>query len=297
METENIQLYPARTRVVPVVKLIKNLAKQSAENFQDLLSGGEGRVVEKRNHRKHGKIVTTYTIANVDGYDGADPLDEFDYAVLSVCLSDFKALNRHTTPAIVLRGLTGETSKDGGGKIHKDQRDWILNSVHKLMSTVITVDLSDTNEKLGYDGEKKLTAPILPAKYITSAVNGQKIQDVIFFTDESPILKISEARNQIIRYDTALLNVPNLRNTPRIIMLKNYVLRRIHEIKAHKMTPTLTFTDIFKKCQIADADREAKVDARAAVKAIFNHIQTKDVVKTFEVVKKGVAIYAVIFTF
>ena len=226
-----------------------------------------------------------------------DPLDEFDYAVLSACISEWKDDNRDTTFAIILRGLTGETREGCDSRVYPNQRESIVNSVNKLMSTLITVDLTDVNEAFGYEGEKKLTAPILPAKYVTTIVNGQPVEDVIHFTDESPILKIAEARNQILRYDTSLLDVPNQNNTPRVITLKNYVMRRVHEIKAHKMTPTLTFADIFKKCGITDNAREAKVDARETVKAVFDHLQAKGVIKSFTLVKKGVAIHAVTFTY
>ena len=297
MSTENVTLYPSKTRIVPNIKLIKNVVSHSTKDYQEMLSGDAGGVIEKRKHKKLGNIVTTYRLTNADGYDGTDPLDEFDYAVLSVCLSEFKELNLDTTPAIILRGLTGKTRETHNGEVNANQREWILNSVTKLMNTIITVDLSDINEKLGYEGEKKLTAPILPCHYVTTIINGQPVRDVIHFTDESPILKIAESRSQFIRYDTSLLNVPNLRNTPRIITLKNYVLRRVFEIIAHKMTPTLTFEAIFEKAHISDKDREAKVDARAAVKAIFEYLQANGTIKTFEFVKKGVSVHAVNFTF
>ena len=298
MKVENISVYPSKIRVVPIVKLIKNLAKQSAEAYQALLDGAQGECVEKKNHKNHGEIVTPYRITNADGYDGDDPLDEFDYAVLSVCLSEIKTGNSDTTPAIILRGLIGKTRESSNGAVNANQREWILNSVRKLMSTIITVDLSDTNEKLGYDGEKKLTAPILPCKYVTTVLNGQPVKDVIHFTDDSPILTIAESRNQFIRYDASLLDVPNQNNTPLVIMLKNYVLRRVHEIKAHKMTPTLTFADIFKKCKISDnASRDAKYNARKIVEELFEHLKARNAIKTSKLVKKGVAIQAVTFTF
>ena len=298
MSTKNISIYPAKIRVVPIIKLIKNLAEQSAGTYQKILDGASGGVIEKRNHKKFGKIISTYKIANADGYDGTDPFNEFDYAVLSTCISEWKELNRHSTFAIILRSLTGKNHKNDDGIIEKNQREWIVNSVNKLMSTLITVDLTDVNEKFGYSGEKKLTAPILPAKYVTTSLNGQPIDDVIFFTDESPILKIAEARNQIIRYNTSLLDVPNQGNTPRIITLKNYVLRRVHEIMAHKMTPTLTFADIFEKCGIADdASRGAKFDARKTVEAVFEHLKANGVIETFTLVKKGVTIHSVTFTY
>lgn len=295
--SENIQLYPARTRVVPNIKLIKVLAKQSAGAYQKLLDGKSGGVIEKKNHKKHGEVITTYTITNAEGYDGTDPLNEFDRAVLSACISEFEASNKYTTIAILLRSLTGKVGGSDGA-VYANQREWILNSLHKLMSTIITVDLADTNEKLNYEGADTVTGAILPCKYVTTTINGQPVKDVIYFLDESPIMKIAKDRNQILRYDTELLDVPNLRKTPLVITITNYIMNRVTEIKLHKqLAPTLTFADIFEKARITNASRDAKYNAREIVITTFKHLQAKEVIKTFDVVKKGVAVHAITFTF
>ena len=107
----NVQIIPAKVRVVPNVKLIKNIIEFDAETYQDLLGGEEGGVIEKRNHKKFGEVITTYKIANADGYDDDSPLTEFDAAVLSACLSEQKIGNDHSTSAIILRALTGKVGK------------------------------------------------------------------------------------------------------------------------------------------------------------------------------------------
>ena len=175
-----------------------------------------------------------------------------------------------------------------------------MHSVIKLMQTIIDVDLSDTNKALGYnDGKKqRLRSTILPCKFVTTTINGQPVDDVIYFLDESPVMTIAEQRNQILRYDTDLLDVPGLHNTPRVIVLKNYVCRRIAEIKLHKMTPTLTFDDIFNRARISpSASYDTKRTARDTVEKFFEHLKSKGVVKNFEFVKRGVSIYAVKFIF
>ena len=296
---ENIQIYPAKVRVVPNVKLVKSITKFDAEDYQELLGGEEAEVVEKRNHKKFGMIATTYKIMNADGYDDDSPLTEFDAAVLSACISEQKAGNVDTTSAIILRALIGKVGEDRH-RLRTNQNNAILHSVTKLMQTIITVDLSETNEALGYNGgeKQKLHAPILPCEFVTTTINGQPVTDVIHFYRESPIMQIAEARNQILRYDTDLLDVPNQNNTPLVITLKNYCMRRVAEIKAHKMTPTLTFADIFKRARISpSASRDAKYNARETVTALFEHLQKKGAVKSFELVKKGVAVHAVKFTF
>lgn len=66
-----------------------------------------------------------------------------------------------------------------------------------------------------------------------------------------------------------LLNVSNQNNTPLIISLKNYVLRRIIEIINHKMTATITWNNIFNRCRISDASKKVKHDARETILKSF----------------------------
>ena len=296
---KNVQLCPAKVRVVPNVKIIKNITEFDSDDYQELLGGEKGGVIEKRKHKKFGDVITTYKIVNVDGYDDESPLTEFDAAVLSACISEQKAGNVDTTSAIILRALIGKVG-EGRHRLRTNQNNAILHSVTKLMQTIITVDLSETNEALGYNGgeKQKLHAPILPCEFVTTTINGQPVTDVLHFYRESPIMTIAEQRNQILRYDTALLDVPNQNNTPLVITLKNYCMRRVAEIKAHKMTPTLTFADIFTRARISpSASYDAKRTARDTVEKFFEHLKSKGVVKSFEFVKRDVSIYGVKFTF
>lgn len=87
-----------------------------------IVEGNERKIREVKNYKKFGDVFSTYKLVlNDDECDGSDPLNEFDRAVLSVCISEWEVGNRHTTPAIILRGLTGKTGVKGKGKIHKDQ--------------------------------------------------------------------------------------------------------------------------------------------------------------------------------
>ena len=285
---ENIQIYPAKVRVVPNVKLVKSITKFDAEDYQELLGGEEAEVVEKRNHKKFGMIATTYKIANAEGFTDENPLTEFDAAVLSACISEQKAGNDDTTPAVILRALTGKVGEGGDHKMRTNQRRAILDSVEKLMCTKITADLSAVNKALGYettDASKKCSA-ILPAYFVEKTVNGQDAT-VIYFDRVSPIMTIAEQRSQILRFDASLLDVPNQNNTPRVITIKNCIMNRVMEIKLHKMTPTITFDDLFRKCRITDASRKTKMDARETAKIFFEHLKSKGVINSFEIVKNG----------
>ena len=74
---------------------------------------------------------------------------------------------------------------------------------------------------------------LLSASIFDAKINGQPVDGVIFFKENLPLLQIADSKDQIIRYPHALLNVPNQNNTPLVIALKKYVMRRICEIKLH----------------------------------------------------------------
>lgn len=165
------------------------------------------------------------------------------------------------------------------------------------MSTIITIDQKDANKSFGYEAADSITSTILPACFITKKINGQEVENVIFFDREPPLLAIAKARKQILNYDTSLRDVPNQNNTPLVIIIKNYVIQRVIEIIKHKMTPTLTLDDIFKKCRIANADRKTKLRARAYIEEFLTHLQNKKVIKSFQWTKKSNKFYSVKLTY
>ena len=296
-EITNVQIYPSTKRLVPNFKLVKVTQKMGSELYTDIVNGKrKGGVVEKKNHKKHGDIVSVYTVTNADGYDNTDPLNVTDYAVLSVCASEYDVGNRYTTVAIILRGLIGKVGNQNV-RPRPDQYNAIINSLKKLMFTGIEIDLSVTNAELNYGGKEKITSALLPAKIVETSINGKIVDDVIYFLDESPLMEIARARKQILTYDAELLNVPNQNNTLLVIAVKNYVIIRVLEIKLHKLTPTLTFGDIFEKCRIANADRKIKQRTRSYVISFFEHLQNKDEISSFKIFKKHNKFYSISFTF
>ena len=297
MNTENVQIYPSTKRLIPNFKLAKVTQNLKVDKFQEIINGEiNGGIIEKKSNKKKGDIITTYTITNSDGYDNSDPLNIVDYSVLSVCASEYDVGNRYTTTSIILRGLIGKVGKVGV-RPRQSQYKEIINSVKKLMFTGIEIDLSVTNEELNYGGKKKITSALLPAKIVETSINGQIVDDVIYFLAESPLMEIARERKQIITYDTEILDVPGQNNTILVIALKNYVIIRVMEIKLHKMTPTLTLDDIFEKCRIAEADRKTKLRAREYLDEFFKHLQNKGVIKSFRWIKKANKFYSVTFIY
>lgn len=287
LKKENVQVYPTKRRLVPNFKLCKVIINLSEEQYGHMIVDGKSRkILEKKRHKKYGDVVTVYKISLADGYDNTDPLTEFDYAVLSVCISNFAEGNVHITPAIIYRGLTG---KGNTARMQLDQRDAILNSLRKLMGTIIEIDETETNAAFHY-GENRnpiTCSSILPAYFVERTINGQDAT-VIYFDRESPLLRIALDRKQLLSYDVELLDVPGQKNTTMNIMLKNHVMRRIKEIEMHnQLASTLTFPDIFEKCRIENVHLEIKRRAREVIVTFLGHLQAKGVIKSFELTKKG----------
>lgn len=221
----NVQIYPNKKRIELNDKATKILFNLTADAYFRMIQNNSKKgIIEKKNHKKHGKVRSTFRIQNENGFTQIIELNEFDRAVFGVCISEWEEGNRDTTPAIILRGLTGKVGKSNEGvKLYPDQRVAILQSLDKMMVTTYDPDIIDAFEKLDYGDSDSLVkikkAPLLPCKRVEKTINGQRV-DVIYFTDESPLLKIAKLKGQILTYDAALLNVPNQNNTPLLLRSK-----------------------------------------------------------------------------
>ena len=299
-EIKNVQIYPAKQRVELNDKMTKVVFNLTAEDYFKLVEEHKSKgIIELKNHKKLGKVKSRFHIQNFTGYSNFIPLDEFDRAVLSVCISNWIEGNYYITPAIIYRGLTGKVNRKSDSKPSIDQLTAIINSIDKLMFTEFNPDVVESFEQLKYangDEAKIKKSAILPCYRVELTINGQK-SDVICFDRESPLFAIANLKKQLLTYDTELLDIPNQNNTILNITLKNYVMRRIQEIKLHKLNPIITFDDIFTKCRIENAHREVKRRAREFVETFFAHLQTKKQVKNFELTKKGNAFYSIKFAY
>ena len=291
IDSLKIQIMPSTECVEVNDAIVKSLFKLSSKKYQRALNGQSFRVKEKRKSNKKDAVYSNINLFNTEGYDDNSPLDEFDRAVLGIIISEYLSGNRYTTVNIIFRALVGKVG-DQNARPHLNQKHAIENSILKLMGTI--VDFSSVSESLNQlhytdkDGNKIMLkkSNLLSADFLDAKINGQIMEDVIFFKANSPLFDIADAKDQIVRYPHKLLDVPNQNNTPRIISIKKYVMRRICEIKRHKqLTPTITFDDVFKKCRITDSLRSVKADSRNAIIKLFQHLKDQNFIKDFELVQ------------
>ena len=275
-------------------KLTKILFNLPADEYYDSLQKGTSIAVNEIISR--GKKIQSHFTLKSGGFAALRrPLNEFDRAVFDTCNSARAANFRGITPDSLFRALIGGKTNHNP---RPNQLAPIFESLERLM-TVIEIDFSQTCEKIPkYNSAPgKITAQILPCQILENVlVNGQ-ITTIIEFTDESPLLKIARAKKQLLTYPVSLLNIPRQNNTPLVIMIKSYVIRRVLEIIAHNMTPTITFADVFKHCELADANRFQQRDTRKIILDVMKHLQSNGIIKSFETTKKDGSYYSVTITF
>lgn len=286
----------------PNDKLAKLVFNLPANEYPDVIKHGEPeRIVEKRKQgrimatthfwlniigiREGEKFPTHFKIKGVGSVDISRPLNEFDRAVFDACISAQAAGAKSVTVDFLFRGMTGDDKK----KTTPAEKAAILESIGKMMITQIVIDFSEARKKMKYDIPARLVGAILPCQYADGVVvNGQATETaVIEFLNESPLLTIARAKKQIISYPAALLDIPNQNNTPTVIKIKSYVIRRVQEIIKHAMTPTITFEDVFMKCGLDDADKGKKRDARKIIFDVFEKLKAEGVIRSFEKIKDG----------
>lgn len=301
---DNLQIFPTRKRITLNDKATKLLFNLPQNWYSKMINQGKRQgVIEKKNHKKHGKIKSAFSLSNEEGYTQILPLDEYDRAVFDVFNSEFENGNNVLTLLMIQRALSGKNCKGNtfGHSPEKNQRAAILQSIGKLRHTDFNADIIDAFEKLNYnDGtaEKIEKAPILATKQTSKIIGGQKT-DIFYILDESPLMKIAKLKGQILTFDADLLDVPDQNNTPFVIALKNCTLRRVLEIKQHSknLKPILTLEDIFTKLRITDKPNVIKLRAREYLDKFFAHLQDKGEIKSYTWTKKGNKFYSIEFTF
>lgn len=279
--------------VSPNDKLTKILFSLSTDEYFDTLQKGTSIAVNETTIR--GKKIQTHFKLNSGGFATLKrPLNEFDRAIFDVYNSAREANFIGITRDSLFRALTGS----GHRSPRPNQATTIVESLERLM-TVIKIDFSQTRDKMPkYNSVPvQIISPIMPCKILNNVlVNGQ-ITSIIKFTDESPLMTIARAKKQIITYSVNLRDITGQNNTTLVISIKSYVIRRVLEIIAHNLTPTITLADIFKHCNLTDADRFQQRNARKIILDIIESLKSKGIIKSFELTKKDGSYYSVTITF
>lgn len=272
-------------------KLTKTLFNLAHDEYYDVIQNGISVAVTESISR--GKKIQTHFKLNGGGIATLKrPFNEYDRAVFDVCNSVRESGLIGITRDSLFRILAG--GKNRNTRPTSNQVNSIIESVKRLMTT-IEIDFSQTRDKISkyLEVPAQIISPILPCKILHNVLVNGKLTSLIKFTDESPLMTIAHVKKQLITFPVALRDVPNQNNTPLVIMIKSYVIRRVLEIKLHKqLTPTITFDDIFNHCELSNANRWQKQDVRKITGGVLENLQSNNIIQNFELTKKDDSFYA-----
>lgn len=291
-ETEKFQIQRRLTKMsVPCDKLTNAIFHYAPEDFKEIiLDHVECGCIEGEDHK--GKtVVTPYWLGLAEDYVDLSPLTPFHKEVLFAAISAYEQGYRVLSYTIILNSLTGTVKSH----IWKKQYEAIKEAVHKLMKTIIKVDLEPLltafpNYKKRYKGKSLLQSPLLPSRTLECKLNGQETF-AIELCEESPLMTVAKLKHQIITYENSSLDIENQKNTENVIVLKNYLLRRIKLMKSPQRKKGLNnhidITTIYQYLGIPLDNRWQKQDVKKIIKETLNHFKETEIIKDFKFIYLG----------
>lgn len=206
---------------VPADKLTWRFMTMTPEDIEEAIENGNWLgAIENPNAPKAQQARTKFKLTHADGFDDMTPVNFFDYAVLAVCATAYKEGWQGLTLNQICRVLTHAKSWHMSDAV----KTAVEASIKRMMSTVITIDLTDTAEKMRYKFKRtSITSPVLPCQIEDWEINGQK-STYVKFLGESPLMEVAEAKNHILTVGTKLLDIAGLRSSKLSIESKWYLV-------------------------------------------------------------------------
>ena len=274
-----------KKRVVPCDKLSNHPFNMPADTYAFFLQGNTAlKCVESVNNGK--KIITPYWLELAEGYFDLSPLNSFDREVLFALISAYEQGFRVGTISTTLDALTGGSEKR---HVYKEQYAAIKQAIDKLSCTRIKVDLAPLFKAMpkyqeNYTGKAELVGMLLPCRYLEAEINGQESL-TIELLGESPLMTVAKLKKQVMTYDATPLAIAGQYNSPTVITVKNWLLRRIHSIN-RGLNSSILLNTLYDECGLADADNGKKRDVRKIITDILFSFKEDGVIQDFEFQKQ-----------
>lgn len=279
--------------VVPCDKLSSLPFTLSAEEYHDAINGAEMGCLEKKATKNKPPVITPFWLEQAAECTDLKPLEPFHREVLFACISAYEQGYNYVTFSMALDALSGGEEKR---HIYDEQLAAIKAAVKKLRNVSITVDLAPLFKGMpkyrkNHVGKATLTGYLLPCNVLEVELNGQKTIAVELIA-ESPLMTVAKVKRQLIDYEVVPLQIPNQNNTPRVITIKNWLLRRIKLSKASRakggLNNTIKFDSIYAECGLAEASKSQKQNARKIIFAALDAFKAEGVIKGYDIKREGI---------
>ena len=300
--SQQISIYNTATRRVPNDKVRKTLfnfmhPQWNVKNVERL------ELCERSIKQRHNGFISSLDIitrVNLEYPENAllerPRLTPFDGEVLDACISIQANGGKFTTIDHIYRLMIGSTNSNK--QPNPKMETFLKSSLDRLLFCKVRIDLTEACKRLGYNCGKPVIEhnSLIPGKYIENIKVNGKLTTVIKFYEPSPLFKIAETKNgQILSYNADILDAP-LYNTPDVIVIKNYIIRRVLECLAHKqMRNIITFKDIFEKTHLFNLSKVQRHRFYDYIRIIFDHLVNKNAIQSYQFVKKDGYFYSIHF--
>jgi len=250
---------------------------------------------------KSGKNKGNDVIVNVDwdfspNFLAMNPqiekFDAWDKVVIKTCISEYVTHTQgdfskpfDTTLESLYRAMVGDDgTTDKRKSLTPKIKEEMLHSIDKARMCNITIDLTEVCEQYGYNNGKPAVynGNVLSCSYIDGVIVNGKPTTVLHFTDVSPLYKSAEVQNnQILTYDKNLLALPTKNKNKDSIIIGDYFLCRVLEIKSHKMTPTIKLETAFSILGFTDISKDKRKQILEHIESYFEYWLEQTEIKSY----------------
>lgn len=248
---------------------------------------------------------TEVFIKLLDEYTGRAKLTQFDKAVFFACISVQAIGNTTISLNQIYRYLGG-----GSSEPTENEYNQILDSLTRLMACIIDVDCSELARKSRYKFGKitQFRGAILPGKYEKADINGKQVR-VFKFYAQAPLFEIAKIKGQVIYAPLAIYRIKGLRNTPRVIAIKELVVQRVIEYKHAKeylkrypfgdrrlkLPDSILLGEIYHAAELDIPTIKQAQNVREIVKKVLDKLVENHVLESYQFILRGKTYHSVKF--
>lgn len=279
--------------IIPNNYIIPNNKLANAITKDIIGIGNIDLLVSKKGSRKEVVTIVNldYNCKKTELYTECEKITQYDRIVNNAVSTIYEAGNNIFTPQMVYRAINGLTKNE---KVSLQAVTEVTNSLDKLSKIRCKIDWTNEAKARGINIQSgTIEENILETKKIIVTVAGRTIEAYKLL--DKPILYFyAQKTKQVITVPVTLLQTKQfIKNTKDVIIIREYLIRRIEILKKNKkQSNKILYASIFQQLGMdtsiksqAVADKTKKI--RKAVTEILSYWEKQCYIKNFAQYKEG----------
>lgn len=284
--TNTLQLIEQLDAILPKKYIMPN-NKLANEMPKGSIDYGD-QVELKVNGRKpvFTQVSINYDDDNIQIYEKDKRFTAYDRSVHNAICSLFEAGNTNFTPDQVYRCMNGLEDKQ---YVSPQSVGAITKSLDKARRIIVKIDYTEEAKAYKKDTEYCLIEDhILPAKKIKVRAGGKEVSG--YKLHGKPILyEYAQVTKQVITIPSNLLNTKDVINTtPEVIVIREYLIRRIEVIKHDKrQSNRILLQKIYNEIGQSEPNKDKMKAIRNIINKLLGKFQRVKYIKCYKFYKEG----------